>query len=36
LEQFGLTREPELVEVYNGKVYYSDGDGNLFQIRFEG
>ena len=36
LESVGLTREPELVEVYQGKMYYSDGDGNLLQIRFEG
>lgn len=34
LEQFGLTREPEFVEVYEGNVYYSDCTGSLFRITF--
>ena len=34
LEQFGLTREPEFVEVYKDAVYYSDCAGSLFQVGF--
>lgn len=36
LEPFGLTREPEFVEVYKGAVYYSDCAGSLFAVHFEG
>ena len=34
LEHLGLTREPEFIAVFDGKVYYSDCTNCLFQIRF--
>lgn len=34
LEHLGLTREPEFIAVFDGKVYYSDCTNRLFQIRF--
>ena len=31
----GLTIEPEFIEVYDGKVYYSDNKGNFYLVEFE-
>ncbi len=34
LMDYGLTHEPELFEVYNDKIYYSDAEGNFYQVTF--
>ncbi len=34
LRDLGLTREAELVEVYEGKTYYSDNHGILYAVTF--
>lgn len=31
---YGLTIEPEMIEFYNNRCYYSDNDGNLFNLVF--
>jgi len=35
LTQHGLLQEPEFIDVYNGKVYYSDNAGAAFQFLFQ-
>ena len=32
---YGLTIEPEMIEFYNNRCYYSDNDGNLFNLVFK-
>lgn len=34
LAEYGLTREPEMVEIYHDQVYYSDCDGLFCSFRF--
>ncbi len=35
LPQIGLNREPEFLEVQDGKLYYSDNPGNYYLVVFE-
>ena len=34
LVALGLSVEPEFIEVYNGRVYYADHDGNFYSVTF--
>lgn len=34
LAPYGMTIEPEMIEVYNNQVYYSDNDGAMYLFRF--
>lgn len=36
LVAYGLTIEPEFVEVYQGMLYYADHSGNVYRLRFMG
>ncbi len=33
LTAYGLTEEPEMVEIYQGQLYYGDAHGNFFKVR---
>ena len=34
LTRYGLLREPEFIEIYDGQVYYSDNSGAMYLLRF--